>query len=206
MPFETQKLIPALGYAGTEKRSFRRGSQAFVFHVADPNGDQLEFGLRLLPETGAPIELERAWKDKFFTFDTLVVPDGKYRLEATASDAPSQPMNLALGSTWRTAPFVIDHTPPVISELSAVREGDGVRVHFTAKDQTSVLREAAISADGDGWVQVAPETRVFDTKEAVFDVLVPRERIKGARVLVRVVDAANNEQTANAALTDGRKK
>ena len=206
VPLGVQKLIPSLGYAGSEKRSFRRGSQAFVFHVSDPNGDTLQFAIRLLPETGAPIELDRAWNEKFFTFDTLGVPDGRYRLEVTATDAPSQPFNAALASTWRTPPFIIDHTPPVISELTAMPEGDGVRVKFSAADQTSLLKEAAISADGDGWLQVVPETRLFDTREAAFDVLVPRDRIKGGRVLVKAVDINNNEQTASVAIGETRKK
>jgi hypothetical protein len=206
VPLETQKLIPALAYAGGEKRSFRRGAQAFSFHVNDPNGDTLQFAIRLLPETGSAIELEKAWKERFFTFDTLAVPDGKYRLEVTASDAPSVPFNLALASTWRTAPFLVDHTPPVISELSAQPEGDGVRIRFTGRDLTSLLKEAAVSADGDAWIQVAPENRVFDAREAAFNVLVPRDRIKGNRVLVRVVDTANNEQTATVGIGEVRKK
>jgi hypothetical protein len=206
VPLETQKLIPAIGYAGSEKRSFRRGAQAFVFHVSDPNADPLEFTLRLLPESGAPMELEKGWKERFFTFDTLPVPDGKYRLEVVASDAPGQPFNQALTATWRTVPFLVDHTPPVIYEFTATREGDSVRVRFTAKDATSILKEAAVSADGDGWIQLAPETRVFDTKESSFDVLVPKDRIKGNRVLVRVVDLSNNEQTSSAAIGDGKKK
>jgi hypothetical protein len=206
VPLETQKLIPAIGYAGSEKRSFRRGAQAFTFHVSDPNADPLEFAIRLIPETGAPMELEKNWRERFFTFDTLPVPDGKYRLEVVASDAPGQPFNQALTATWRTVPFLVDHTPPVISEFTATREGDSVRVRFLVKDATSVLKEAAVSADGDGWIQVAPETRVFDTKEAEFDVLVPRDRIKGNRVLVRAVDLANNEQTASVAIGEAKKK
>ena len=91
VPLETQKLIPALGYMGAEKRSFRRGGQGFIFRVNDPNGDTLQFAIRLLPDRGAPIGLEKAWKEKFFSFDTLPVPDGRYRLEVTASDAPSAP-------------------------------------------------------------------------------------------------------------------
>ena len=197
VPLETQKLIPALAYAGGEKHSFRRGAQAFQFKVSDPNGDQLEFRVRLLPETGAPMELESAWRERFFTFDTLLVPDGKYRLEVTASDAPSQPFNAALTATWRTPSFTVNHTPPAIAGLSAILEGDGVRVRFTAKDQYSVIKEAAVSADGDTWLQLAPEDGIFDTPEKGFNVLVPRDRIKGNRVLVRVVDAKNNEQTAS---------
>lgn len=196
VPLETQKLIPALGYQGSEKRSFRRGSQAFQFKVSDPNGDPLAFALRLLPDKGDPILLEKGWRERFFTFDTLPVPDGRYSLEVTADDSPGQPFNLALTSVWRTAAFTIDHTPPVISELSAVPEGDSVRVKFAGKDDMTAIREAYVSADGDGWLQVAPEDRIFDGKEERFDVLVPKDRVKGDRITVRVVDEYNNEQTA----------
>lgn len=196
VPLETQKLIPALGYMGAEKRSFRRGGQSFVFRVNDPNADALQFTIRLVPDRGAPLLLEKAWKEKFFSFDTLPVPDGRYRLEVTASDAPTAPFNAALASTWRTAPFTVDHTPPSITELSALPEGDGVRIRFLARDETSVLKEGAISADGERWLQVVPEDRVFDQKEERFDVAVPREALRGDRILVKVVDQYNNEQTA----------
>ena len=196
VPLETQKLIPALGYLGAEKRSFRRGSQSFIFRVNDPNGDTLQFAIRLVPDRGAPILIEKAWKEKFFSFDTLPVPDGRYRLEVTASDAPSAPFNAALTSTWRTAPFLVDHTPPVILDLSAVAEGEGIRVKFLARDETSILKEAAISADGERWLQIVPEDRVFDQKEERFDVLLPRDVVRGDRVLVKVVDQHLNEQAA----------
>ncbi len=206
VPVDTQKLIPALGYMGTEKRSFRRGAQAFVFKVSDPNGDQLQFRLRLLAEKGVPIELEKTWKERFFTFDTLPIPDGKYRLEVVASDLPGQPFNLAEMATWRTAPFLIDHMPPVISEFTASPEGESLRVRFLARDETSILKEAAVSADGDQWLQVAPEDRVFDMKEERFDVLIPRDRMRGDRVTVKVVDMNNNEQTVSVVIGEMGKK
>ena len=207
VPLETQKLIPILGYMGTEKRSFHRGGQSFVFRVNDPNGDTLQFAIRLVPERGAPLLLEKAWKEKFFSFDTLPVPDGRYRLEVIASDAPSVPFNAVLTSLWRTAPFIVDHTPPTISELSAVAEGEGVRVRFLARDEISVLKEAAISADGERWLQIVPEDRVFDQKEERFDVVVPKDTARGDRILVKVVDQHNNEQTAAVTLgAPGAKK
>jgi hypothetical protein len=205
VPLEAQKLIPALAYAGGEKHSFRRGAQAFGFRVSDPNGDQLQFRIRLLPETGAPLELETAWKERFFTFDTLVVPDGKYRLEVTASDAPSQPFNAALTATWRTPAFLVNHTPPVISALSAVPEGEGVRVRFTARDEISVLKDASLSADGDAWLQIVPDDGLFDAQQKTFDVLLPKDKIKGSRVLVRVTDANFNEQTVSVAVGPPKK-
>ena len=200
VPFETQKLIPAMGYAGSERRSFRRGSQSFMFRVSDPNNDQLEFHIRLLPDSGAPVELEQHWKERFFAFDTLPVPDGHYRMEVIASDAPSNPFNLAETSSWTTPGFVIDHTPPAISGLSAVREGPDLHVRFTATDAMSVLKEAAVSADGEHWVEVAPVDRVFDQDTEAFDVTLPAGLVKGDRVLVRATDEGENEQTASTAV------
>ncbi len=206
VPLETQKLIPALLYSGSEKRSFRRASQAFVFRVNDPNTDTLQYRIRVLPDRGNPIELEKAWKEKFFTFDTLPLPDGRYRLEVTASDAPTQPFNAVLTSTFRTSAFMVDHTPPTISDLTATPEGDGVRIRFSAQDATSVIKEAALSADGEAWLQILPEDRIFDSQTERFDVLVPKASVRGDRVLVRATDAHNNEQTAFAFIGAGGKK
>lgn len=206
VPFETQKLIPAMAYAGSERRSFRRGAQSFTFRISDPNGDQLSYRLRLLPDRGAPYELETGWKEKFFSFDTLPVPDGRYRLEVTASDAPSQPFNAALTSSWRTAPFMVDHTPPAIQELTAVAEGDGIRVRFIAKDASSIIKEASLSADGEKWLQLLPEDRIFDQQEERFDLLIPRELIKGDRVLVRITDTHLNEQAASVGIGTAAKR
>lgn len=206
VPLETQKLIPALGTMGAEKRSYRRGAQAFVFRVTDPNADALNFQVRLIPDKGNPIELAKVWRDRFFTFDTMPVPDGRYRLEVIASDAPGQPFNVALASTWRTAAFTIDHTPSVITDITAVPEGDSVRVKFTDRDEMSVLKEASLSADGDAWLQVAPDDRIFDAKEERFDILVPRDRLKGDRILIRVVDGQNNEQAAAVVIGEVKKR
>ena len=205
VPLDVQKLIPALSAPGPEKRGFRRGAQAFAFKVSDPNGDQLQFRITLVPEKGSAILLEKTWRERFFTVDTLPVPDGKYRLEVIASDAPSQPFNLAQTGLWRTAAFTVDHTPPVISELTAQPEGDSVRVRFAAHDETSPLKEAAVSADGDEWLQVAPDERVFDSKDERFDVLIPRERIRGDRVMVKVMDICGNEQSAAVLLGEVKK-
>jgi hypothetical protein len=206
IPLEAQKIIPSLGWGSAEKRGFRRGSQAFVFRINDPNGDQLSFRIRLVPESGSAIELERAWQELFFTFDTLLVPDGRYRLEVTATDAPSQPFNAALSSTWRTNPFVVDHTPPTIPELLATMEGENIRVRFIAKDEASTIQDAAISADGENWLFVLPEDAVFDQREESFNVLIPKERVRGSRVMVRVSDACGNEQSATALIGEIRKR
>jgi len=206
IPLELQNLIPALGWGGSEKRSYRRGSQAFVFRANDPNKDQLVFRIRLIPERGSAIELEKAWVDRFFTFDTLPVPDGRYRLEVTAIDSPSQPFNVALSATWRTNPFVIDHTPPAIPEIAANNEGENIRVRFTVKDESSVIKDVAISADGENWLCVLPEDNIFDHREENFNVLIPKERTRGDRIIVKATDACGNEQSISVLVGETKRR
>ena len=79
-------------------------------------------------------------------------------------------------------------------------EGDGVRVTFKARDETSTLKSAALSADGAAWLELVPDDGIFDAREKTFSALVPRDRVKGSRVLVRVIDAKNNEQSASTAI------
>lgn len=206
IPLKVQQLVPTLGSVGSEERGYRKGAQAFMFRVSDPNGDQLSFRIRLLPDRGSAIELEKAWLDNFFTFDTLHVPDGRYRLEVTATDALSQPINAALQSTWRTAPFTIDNTPPLITEMTATMEGDNVRVRFVARDEVSTIKDAAISADGESWLFVLPEDGIFDQKEEAFYVLIPRERVRGDRIIVKVTDYCGNEQSVSILIGESRRR
>ncbi|MDR0499069.1 MAG: hypothetical protein LBH03_04965, partial [Holophagales bacterium] len=176
------------------------------FRVNDPNDDQLAFCIRLIPEKGSAIELEKSWKDSFFTFDTLPVPDGRYRLEVTATDAPSQPFNAAQSATWRTNPFVIDHTPPTIPEIAATTEGNSVRVRFTVKDESSVIKDAAISADGENWLYVLPEDSVFDHREKSFNILISKERVRGDRIIVKATDACGNEQSVSVLIGESKRR
>jgi hypothetical protein len=206
IPLATQKLISAVGWSAQDKRSFRRGSQGFNFRVNDANDDQLSFSIRLIPERGSPLELEKAWTEQFFTFDTRPVPDGRYRLEVTASDAPSQPFNAALTSTWRTNPFTVDNTPPAVPELTATSEGDGIRVRFVVRDEYSIIADAAIGADGENWLSVLPEDGIFDQREETFNVLIPRERVRGDRIVLKVSDASGNEHSTSVLIGEARRR
>jgi hypothetical protein len=84
-------------------------------------------------------------------------------------------------------------------------EAGGIRVKFLARDETSVIKEAALSADGDAWLELVPEDGLFDAKDKSFNVLIPGDRIKGNRVLVRATDAKNNEQNASVTIGVGKK-
>jgi hypothetical protein len=85
-------------------------------------------------------------------------------------------------------------------------EGENIRVRFVAKDEASTIQEAAISVDGANWLFVLPEDFVFDQKEESFNLLIPKERVRGSRVMVKVSDACGNEQSATALIGEPRRR
>lgn len=90
--------------------------------VADPDGDQLTFSLYFRGEG------ETLWKliakeltTGSYNWQTDAVPDGTYTVKLVASDAPSNPGDRALSAERVSATFVVDNTPPRISDLRCER-------------------------------------------------------------------------------------
>ncbi len=145
---------------------------------------------------------ETGWKllkdkihEHYFSWDSTAFPDGKYMLRITASDAPSNPPDQAASSSWESDPFLIDNTPPEITDLRGAPSGTKVEIRFHAKDALSVLNKAEYSVNGGDWMMVDPTTRLNDSMEEDYRVLVDRGQGE-VTVAVRVSDACDNEAVA----------
>jgi hypothetical protein len=86
--------------------------------AADPDGDQLTFSLYFRGEG------ETLWKlvakelsGSSYNWQTDAVPDGTYYAKLVASDSNSNPGDRALAAERVSTPFVVDNTPPRISDL-----------------------------------------------------------------------------------------
>jgi hypothetical protein len=100
-----------------------------------------------------------------------------------------------LESSRDTDWFLIDNTPPVLT-LSPVA---GTTVMFTAKDALSVLGKAEYSVNGGDWQVVEPTTRLTDSMEHEYRIVLPQAA--GERtVAVRVQDEFENQATAKVVL------
>src|SRR4029077_14931118 len=91
-------------------------------------------------------ENEHEWKllkdnleQKFYSWDTTTRPDGAYYLKIIATDAPSNPPAVSLKTERESERFEVDNTPPIILNLSAnvqmnglgERSYLGIKVGFT---------------------------------------------------------------------------
>jgi sugar lactone lactonase YvrE len=157
----------------TPAMTFGKGMIGARWLASDPNGDSLVYTVEI---RGAN---ESEWKplkekvsEKYFSWDSTAFPDGEYRLRITASDAPGNPPAEALSSKMESDPFVIDNTPPRITNLAATRNGGKLTVRWHAADALNNVTRAEYSLDGGDWTMVAPVGKLSDSQELDYELVV----------------------------------
>ena len=146
----------------------------------DDNGDDLMFAVwyKGVGEANWRL-LKDKISDRFYSFDSSLLPDGSYAVKVVASDAPVHTDADALTSDKESNIFVVDTTPPVpgmlVAKMEAGTDGWGPRVHatFEAKDSTSPITHAEYSLDAGPWQYVEPVGHVSDSLAERYDFTVP---------------------------------
>ena len=142
----------------------------------DDNGDDLMFAVwyKGVGEANWRL-LKDKISDRFYSFDSSLLPDGSYAVKVVASDAPEHTDAEALTSERVSSVFVVDTTPPVPGVLEAKMEtgtgGVGPRIHATldAKDATSPIAHAEYSLDAGPWQYLEPVGHVSDSLMERYD-------------------------------------
>ncbi len=129
-----------------------KGSVTARWLAHDDNGDDLVFAVwyRGVGEQNWRL-LKDKISDRFFSFDSSLLPDGSYELKVVGSDAPVHEDSEALTGERVSQVFVVDTTPPVPGALTATlvpaAVGAAPRIHavLEAHDATSPIAHAEYS-------------------------------------------------------------
>jgi WD40 repeat protein len=178
----------------------QKGFQSVLWTADDANDDQLEFAIYFRGENEASWKLLKDKLDvKFYSWDTTTMPDGAYYLKIVASDAPANPAGEGLTSERVSDRFVVNNTPPAISQLTADAAGAaGVRVRFQASAPVSFIARAQYSLDAGDWTLVFPAGGLSDSARENYDFQVAKIQPGEHTVTVRVYDQFENVSTAEA--------
>jgi hypothetical protein len=162
----------------------------------DDNGDTLIFKaeIRGVNETTWKL-LKDKIRERYVSWDSTAFPDGKYVIRITASDAPSNPPDQALSASMDSDPFLIDNTAPEITGLTGTVTAGKIELRFHARDALSDIGKAEYSINGGEWLVVEPVTRLTDSKEEDYRVLVDRGQGE-TTIAVRVSDEYENQAVA----------
>jgi hypothetical protein len=166
----------------------------------DDNGDEMVFAVwfRGVGETNWRL-LKDKITERFYSFDSALLPDGSYLLKVVASDSPDHTDSEALSGDRVSGVFVVDTTPPVPGVLEASMEGGKIHARVEAKDATSPIAHAEYSVDAGPWQYLEPVGRVSDSLTERYDFLAavppsttPVTDAKEHVIAVRVYDRYEN--------------
>jgi len=172
----------------------------------DDDGDDLIYSLLIRGDN------ETVWRllkdkitDKAYSFDSILFPDGGYRIKVVASDAPSHTPADALTGEKVSDRFEIDTAPPSVTDLKAAALpavcadshcSKPFVVSFDAEDATSPMAHAEYSLDAGPWQFVDPVGKISDSlhEHYVFRISVDANagRITEHLVTVRAYDRYDN--------------
>lgn len=187
--------------------SFARGLRTLQWRGTDPNGDALTYSVHVKHEDGgAWIEVDKDLEASAFTWDTYALPDGRYRVRVTASDAEANALGEALTGDAVSAPFSIDNTAPVLGELTAEPRPGAIQVAGHAEDAGSPLSRIEVSLDNGDWRTVTPDGGFADERSVRFRARVPDVTPGEHTVSVRAVDGAGNTVTGARRVTVPRNR
>jgi len=151
-----------------------RSSVTVRWSAHDDNGDELIFDVYVRGDG------EKNWRllhsrirDRYYSFDSIRVPDGGYRVLVIASDAPSHMLGDALTGQRESDHFIIDTTPPVITGLQAAIQGGVLHATFEATDAVSPVTRAEYSIDAGRWQFLDPVGKLSDSLTEHYDLSVP---------------------------------
>lgn len=190
-------LRPSLPPATTYSRKlYQKGIQTFSWKAEDPNADTLIYDVHYRAVSDRRFRrLRKGLTDPVVAWDTSTVPNGRYVVRVSASDAPSNPPALALTADKESAPFEVDNTPPAIT--ATLVHGSPARIRAQVKDDSSIIRRTEYSADGSRWEEVYPTDGINDSQEESYEIVLtslpgPAPHI----VVVRAMDQLGNVATA----------
>jgi len=186
-------MPPAVTFS---RKMFQRGIQTFSWKGEDANGDTLVYDVSYRAVADPHFRpLRKGLTEAVLAWDTSTVPNGRYVIRVTASDAPTNPPALALSGDRESLPFEVDNTPPTIT--ASLVDKAPPRVRAVARDDSSLIRRAETSVDGGRWEEIRPIDGINDSREETYELKPDGLSKQGPHILViRAFDLLGNAATA----------
>ncbi|MEM8738554.1 MAG: hypothetical protein AAGG38_08770 [Planctomycetota bacterium] len=165
------------------------------WEASDDNGDRLRFTLDYQPAAGDQwLTLAEDLDDTSYSWDTRLVPDGRYRLRVAVTDRLDNPGEMALTAARRADPVLIDNTPPesVAMQLEVGDDGQ-VRLAGTAVDNYSPIHSIAYRlGDDEDYTPILPDDLIYDSTREAWSATLSDLPSGSHAVTVRATDTRGN--------------
>jgi hypothetical protein len=179
------------------RRFFQRGARSLSWQATDRNDDSLVYRVfyRTVKDNDWHLLADNLTQ-MYYTIDGNRLADGSYVFKVEASDAPSNPAELALTTEEISDAVEIDNTPPSINQGPASVSGQTTEVTFEATDTTSRVVRGEYSVDGGQWRLIFPVDGIADSASESFKVSVKLDRPGEHVIAFRAADSSGNIGTS----------
>ncbi|HTC40546.1 MAG TPA: hypothetical protein VK703_03190 [Candidatus Acidoferrales bacterium] len=181
--------------------TLQKGYQSVLWSAHDDNEDDLKYSVYFRGENQHEwLLLKDNLDQKFYSWDTTSMPDGAYYLKIIASDASSNPPELALQAERESERFEVDNSTPTIGKIESSTtgmnadrsKGASYDFQFTASHPTNSIERAQYSVDGGEWILARPVNGISDYKTETYSFTV-RALMPGEHTIaVRAYDRFEN--------------
>jgi sugar lactone lactonase YvrE len=175
------------------RKSQKPGFRSVSWRSGDDNGDQLVYDMYYRGENA------KGWKTLFsdfsgpvYSWDSQLLPDGRYFLKLVASDKMSNPPNMVKTAEKISQPFIVDNSGPVVRDIRIVKRQGRDLLSFVVEDALQSIQNVEYGLNADSWQLVYPVDGICDSKIESFEVEIGNT-IKGTNtIVVKARDATGN--------------
>ncbi len=162
--------------------------------ATDPNNDHLTYMLEYQAiGTGIWLPLAKDLTDTSYEWNTRRVPDGRYLLRVTASDALDNPPDMALTATRESDPILVNNTPPDFDKIKIAVDDHQVTITGRVRDALSEIRDIHYAVDQtDKWQPVVPDGKMSDSTTESFTIKLSDLSSGAHMVTLQAVDGRSN--------------
>lgn len=173
--------------------TYQKGYRSVSWQADDENGDYLLFDIYYRGED------ENSWKtlvedypNLAYSWDSELLPDGRYLLKIVAKDNAANPPGLALSSEKMSQPFLVDNSGPLISNLTIKAVGSDLVVSFKVQDSWSIIKTVETGLNAEEWKLVYPVDGINDSKSETYEVKLDRPSTLSNTVVIKAKDFWEN--------------
>ncbi len=170
IPIGGAPVVPAVHFDAAPSAVKDRDYIAVRWAARDDNDDDLVYAIYYRGDG------ENDWKllkdnitEKYYSWDSSLLPDGGYTIKVVASDSPSNSADDTLTDEKISSRFEVDSTPPQVQSLQAKLEGNEMHISFRAVDGFSPIKRAEYSMDAGDWHYIEPVGQISDSKTEEYD-------------------------------------
>ncbi len=175
------------------RKSTRKGYRSVSWLTQDNNGDDLSFDLYYKRVQ------DKSWKElvvdysgNVYSWDSELIPDGRYVIKLEASDGPSNPPARVLSSEKISREFVVDNSGPDVNGFQVQVENGKTTITFSARDNWSNIKRVDYGVNADQWNLLYPIDGICDSRSEKFKLMLDVSLVGETAIVIKVQDELGN--------------